>query len=392
MMKIYKFGAIVAAVWLLGFSAAFADTIVMANNQTMTGTAIQTNGDDVLVLTKYAAFDFSKNSIKEIRTEPADILESSAPSRLPDFQRAILFLSNQSWATNLTPIPATVIDKGILRNVPYTSFRCAVDYEVNIYGDLDNPSGIEIGVYRKLLDDNSAKNNCIKFISALLDQPSDKEIVQGLNLAKDLETHDDLTFEITPPTAADAYNGWWISVYSEKQLNLARASDDEMKLISMTQADAARDASQSTNLASWSVDDLKQARPVSNSTISFINDSGELITNAEVVRVIDGVNLIWRNGPTRGGMIKLADLPEKLRVRFGYDAAKTKAFDDLTKANKVRWQQEADNSSAAQVTAAQYDLSSDDVPTYSGDGNVYVHGYYRSNGTYVNAYTRSYPR
>lgn len=217
------------------------------------------------------------------------------------------------------------------------------------------------------------------------------EIPEIVNLTKDLETNDDFTFEITPPTADDAYNGWWISVYSEKQLNVSRASDNEMKLISMTQADAARDATQSTNLASWSADDLKQARPASNSTISFISNSGELITNAEVVRVIDGVNLIWRTGPTRGGMIKLADLPEKLRVRFGYDAAKTKAFDDLAKANKARWQQEADNAYAAQAMVAQYDSSSDDVPTYTGGVNVYVHGYYRSNGTYVNGYTRSYP-
>jgi hypothetical protein len=262
---------------------------------------------------------------------------------------------------------------------------------------LENPAGIEIGVYRKLVNDSSAKDNCVKFISNVLAQPADREVVQGLDLNKDLKTLNELTFEITPTNADDAYNGWWVSVYSEKQLNLARASDSEMKLISMTQADAAKDAKAATNLASWSADDLKQARPADKTTISFMNSSGEMITNAEVVRFIDGVSLIWQNGPTRGGMVRLADLPENLRIRFGYDEAKTKAADDLAKAKKLEWQQAVQAAAqAAQAIPAQPDYSSygysgDSGGGYSGGGSVYVHGYTRSNGTYVNAYTRSYP-
>jgi hypothetical protein len=382
---------------IFGLTLGFADTIVMSNNRMITGTAIQTNGDDVLILTRYAAFNFSTTSIKEIKPESAGSADSSDTNRLPNFQKAILFLSRESWATNLTPIPATVIDKGILRNVPYTSFNCGGDYEVNIYGDLENPAGIEIGVYHKLVNDRSAKDNCVTFISNLLGQSADKEIIRGLDLNKDLKTRDELTFEITPINADDAYNGWWISVYSEKQLNLTRASDSDMELISMTQADAAKDAKESTNLAAWSADDLKRARPADKTTITFINSSGVMITNAEVVRVIDGVSLIWRNGPTSGGMVRLADLPENLQVRFGYDEAKTKAADDLAKAHKAAWQQEVQTAAqAAQVLPTQPDFTSYGDSGYSdggysGGGRVYVHGYYRSNGTYVNAYTRSYP-
>ena len=215
---------------------------------------------------------------------------------------------------------------------------------------------------------------------------------------KDLKTRDGLTFEITPANAVDAYNGWWVSVYSEKQLNLARASDDDMQLISMTQADAAKDVTESTNLASWSADDLKQARPAGKATISFMNRDGIMITNAEVMRVINGVSLIWRNGPTSEGMVKLADLPENLRVQYGYDEAKTKAADDLAKAQRQEWNQSVQAAEqAAQAAPAQPDYSSygysgySSAGGYSGGGRVYVHGYTRSNGTYVNAYTRSYP-
>lgn len=385
--------------FFFGIPMVFGDTLVKLNNGSVSGTAIQTNGDDVLVLMDYAAFNFSKANLTEIKTELTEAVEFSSTNRFPDFKRVVLFLSKQPWATNLSPIPATVIDKGILRNVPYTSFRCGEDYEVNIYGDLNHPAGFEIGVYRKLLTDDSAKNNCVKFISSLLSQSADKEIMQGLDLKKDLKTSGEWTFEITPPTADDAYNGWWVSVYSDKQLNLARASDSEMNLISMTQTDAAKDVKETTNYTSWSAEELKLARPSSPTTITFTDKSGTVISNAEVVHINDGVSLIWRkNHGATGGLVRLEDLPDELQVRFGYDPAKTAAADRLASEKETQWQQDqalaAQVAQESQTTAAQdsggysQSYSSD---SYSGGGSVYVHGYYRSNGTYVNAYTRSYP-
>lgn len=73
----------------------------------------------------------------------------------------------------------------------------------------------------------------------LLAQEEDKQLVQTLNLTKDLKNRDDLAFEITPPSGDDSYNGWWVSVYSAKQLSLARTTDSEMKHISLSKADKA---------------------------------------------------------------------------------------------------------------------------------------------------------
>lgn len=384
-----------------------ADTILMPNNRTLSGTAIQTNGDDVLILTKHAAFNFSKNSIKGIKPD-AEKMDASASGRLPDFQKAISFLSKQSWAVNLTPIPATVIDKGIFRNVPYSSFRCGGDYEVNIYGDLESPSAIEIGLYRKLLADDSAKANCVAFVASLLSESADKDILRNLDLKKDLKSRDGVTFEITPPTDEDSYNGWWISVYSEKQLNLARASDDDLQQISVAKSQILKQSSNTSDDDSWSADDLKQARTPRKARISFTDKSGNLMKDVEVVRVVDGVSLIWsdmsKDGQNlRSGAVRLEDLPEDLRAKFGYDPTKTKTADDLAKADKDRWHQEAQTTQAAQsaqqlsqVALPQYvtpslgnNYSSDSG--YSGGGRVYVHGYTRKNGTYVNSYTRSSP-
>jgi hypothetical protein len=400
MKAILRFLFVCATAGLYVGPLAFADTLVFSTGHTVSGTVIQTNGDDLLVLTPYAAYNFSRSNIKEIKTEPAGAARSAVGNAFPDFHQTILFLSKQSWATNLTPIPATVIDKGILRNVPYSSFRCGEDYEINIYGDLDQPSGLEIGIYRNLLDSKLAQNHCVAFISDLLSQSADKELVRGLDLKKDLKTRGSLTFEVTPPSAEDSYNGWWISVYSEQQLNLSRASDAEMKQITISKADVAKQPSRQDSPA-WSADELKLARP-SPATITFTNNSGFLVSNAEV-RVRDpGVSIIWSTSNGNAGVVKLAELPEPLRTRFGYDPAKAEAAAALEKEKRAQLRQtlaaqaaraarQSQDSAAAQSFGASpqfYDSDYSSGGTYSGGGSVFVHGYYRSNGSYVNGYTR----
>jgi hypothetical protein len=385
--------------WLLSSASISADTVLLSNGWAIPGSVIQSNADALLVLAGNAVFSFSRSTVVAIQTNSVQDVNPSDVARIPDFREIVLLLSQQSWATNLTPIPATVIDKGILRNVPYSSFRCGEDYEVNVYGDLEHPAGFEIGVYRKLLVSKSAQTNCVTFISDLLTQPTDKKVLLGLDLLKDLKTSDDLTFEITPPTGEDSYNGWWISVYSEHQLDLARASDAEMKQISVTKADVVRQSNPGDKLSAWSADDMRSARSSPPTAFTFTNSSGEVITNAEVVRMfVPGVSLIWRSGSAMG-MVKLADLPEALRSRFGYDPVKTTEAEQTERDKKEQWQQQVLAAQAAQpsggfpqpgVSGSDYSSGGYGVGSdySSGGGSVYVHGYTRRDGTYVQGYTR----
>lgn len=157
----------------------------------------------------------------------------------------------------LVQIPATVIDKGVLRNVPYKSYR-AGDYELNIYGDPDQPAGIEIGVYRDLLTDKKAKQNCVEFITSVLPASEDQKFLGSLNLAKDMVVHGDLTIEVTPPTDEDAYGGWWVSAYRLGVLDQARASEVELAQISVPRKEVQANPA---NTSEWAMADLKLARP-----------------------------------------------------------------------------------------------------------------------------------
>src|SRR5688572_2708716 len=333
----------------LGSSLAFADTLLFSNNETAKGTILRTNANDLLVLNDYGTVLWPRSIIRKITIERPESLESQSTDRLPKFKSILLLLNKQPWATDLKQIPATVIDQGVMRNVPYVSFRCGEDFEVNVYGDLDRPVGIEAGVYRKLLEDGAAKSNCVNFISALLSQGEDKKVFRQLNFDGSLTNRDRLTFEITPPTAVDAYGGWWISVYSPARMNLARASDAELKQISTSKTGD----NQSRDLSSWTPTELKLARPTRPTTMTVTTSFGTVIANAEIVRVNEGVSLVWRSGGA-GGIAKLADLPEELQAVFGFDPFKATAVETAEKERRVRQsQQDQLNLQQAQANAAE---------------------------------------
>jgi hypothetical protein len=373
--------------------AAIADSLVL-QTRTVSGTVLQTNGDSVLLLTDYGTLNYSLGIIKEIKIDRAEAVEFASTGRLPDSRSLVLFLSRQSWAQNLKQIPATVIDKGSLRNVPYNSYRCSDAYEVNVYGEPNDPAGIEAGVDGKLVGDQQARRNCLSLVRGILSRSADKETLDSLKLEQDLKTNDGFTFEITPPTAEDSYGGWWVSVYSEQKLNLSRASESELKNISVTKLDAIKDTSD----AGWSAEELKLARKPAPTLISFTTDDGRFIEDAEVVHVNEGVSLIWRKGAS-GGTVKLANLPESLRRRFGYDPAKTASAEEADKAKKRQTAAEIQAAQSAQAiqpsSSVAYSSSyasggGGGSSAYSGGGSgrVYVHSYQRRDGTYVSGYTR----
>ncbi len=184
--------------------------------------------------------------------------DSSLPNRLlPGFGPVIDRLGTEAWASEVKQIPAIVISKGILRNVPYISFRFGVDYEANIYGDPENPACIEIGFYRSLLKNPDAKRNCMAYVAAMFAGTPLETSIGELNLESDLKKAGDWTLEITPPDAEDSFGGWWISIYSESLLDKSRATPKELGRIAVS-----RSAIRPTQVDdSWTAGELRNARP-----------------------------------------------------------------------------------------------------------------------------------
>ncbi len=390
---------------------SWADSVVLKSGRTVAGTIVQRNGEEVVLLTPYGTFNFSVANIQEIKAEKVEAAAFQNTNRLADFNACVSLIASEPWATNLTQIAATVIDKGAMRNVPYASMRFGskLAYELNVYGDLKDPAAVEVGVYPDLDPGPEAKVRCMRILSQCLGDPADRETVSKLSLESDRRSREGFTLEITPATADDAYGAWWISVYSERKLEGARASDREMQQITVSKAEA-EEVTDAAGNQEWSRRQLDLARPSEAETVSFLAPSGEMVTNAQVVRVVDNAYLVWRRGGS-GGMVKLEDLPPGLQKRFHYDPAAAAA---AYAAQAQRETQAARAQASATQTAGSVVPSS---PAYgegaagsfysggsyssgggysghssSSGGSVYVRGHFRSNGTYVAPHTRSAPR
>lgn len=248
--------------------SARADIIILQNGDVMTGTILQTNSDDVLVRFDYGTYHYPQSQIKDVRIATNAVPVQYVPQRIPNWAVIISALATNSWAHDLKQIPATVIDNGVLKDVPYISFRCnSAGYEINIYGDLDRPAGFEIGAINYLVKDDGAKRNCVNFISSLLND-GDGDIVRSLNTSqKDVEKSEGMTFETTFPDEPDAYGGWWVSVYDVPSLAKARASGAELLSITQPriapvqqQAVAASQLNPATpNPSSWSANEISDS-------------------------------------------------------------------------------------------------------------------------------------
>jgi hypothetical protein len=227
--------------WLLGLAMlASADTIRLKNGGALEGVVLKESDGSVVVRLKYATVTVDRFEIEAIERKAPEPAAAAKPVRLARWEKCLEVVASRPWAGALRQIPATVIDKGVLKNVPYMSHKSGL-YEFNLYGDPDEPAGLEIGVYKELLKSDEAKKECLAVISLLLGDPKDVETLQSLHLAPAKKDREGLTFEVTPETAEDAYEGWWISVYDPKLLDEARASEEELKRITVSEEELAKE-------------------------------------------------------------------------------------------------------------------------------------------------------
>jgi hypothetical protein len=208
-----------------------ADILILQYGDIIIGNVIQTNKDGVDMQQSSGKVHWPASMVSQVRKESDEL----TTNRIPSWVKIISQLASKEWAHDIKQIPATVIDNGSLKDVPYISFRCNTSgYEINIYGDLENPSCLEIGAIGYNVKSSQAKSNCVDFISSVLTQQLDRTIVQSLKWSpKDITNYLGTTFEVTLPNEPDAYGGWWISVYCEDNLSNARATGAE--LLSITQ-------------------------------------------------------------------------------------------------------------------------------------------------------------
>lgn len=242
---------------LLAGCGALANTRVqykLKNGETLEGTLLQSEDGQSLVQLKYGAVTLTAGDVAAVEALGASPLPPPS-GRLASLARALPLLVQEPWGSALMQVPATVVGAGTLRNVPYASMR-AGNFEFNVYGDPDAPAGLEVGVYGQV-HSGVARRLCAAALKRVLHDPADQAMLDVLPWEGGRKERAGVVFEVTPPTAADAFGGWWITVYDAAALERQRASDAELARITMPRGEI----KPSGGVTAWKPHELRLSRP-----------------------------------------------------------------------------------------------------------------------------------
>jgi hypothetical protein len=264
-----------------------ADVIVLQSGAVITGNILQQDANGVLMQMEYGTFRYPLAMIKDVKKEAATAPHVSNNGQvIPDWAQIVTMLANSSWAPEIKQVPATVIDYGKFNKVPYVSFRCASGgYELNIFGDLNNPAAVEIGAMSYLNNSAEAKSNCVNFICSVLANAADRKMVRALNWSqKDVQQNGNLSFETLMPGEWGSYGGWCVMAFDRTALANAAASDAEMLALAQPRVPAAPPVAAAVQPAATTANDIiiintnppppaaTSAQPVTTTTTTYGTD------------------------------------------------------------------------------------------------------------------------
>ncbi|MDD5199332.1 MAG: hypothetical protein PHC88_05965 [Terrimicrobiaceae bacterium] len=204
------------------------DSLVLKDGRTVRGLILKNTRDAVLLQEAMGETSYPKTEIVRIRDEADTGMMFTGVNRkgdLPAWRVIANDLRTHDSIKSLVEIPATAIDVGDFKNVPYLSFRANRDVELDIYGDPENPAGFEIGIYGSKSGNSRLRHDIRAFLAGFLASREEVAALYSLGLEKGIKTVGDLTIEVTPSNAPDAYGAWWISLYNRKTLAKVRLSD-----------------------------------------------------------------------------------------------------------------------------------------------------------------------
>ncbi len=154
------------------------------------------------------------------------------PPRIQELEAVLASAEGFPCAAGLHSIPATVVEIGVFGNVPYQSFSNG-QVEVNAYGDPSDLVGLEAGTR---VEDPALQQCLMQFIAAQALMVADQQRVQRLTIAPALDQQPNLTVEVTPRNAPDAYDAWWISLERPEMIAAARAPAEEVNSVTTPHA------------------------------------------------------------------------------------------------------------------------------------------------------------
>lgn len=204
------------------------DVVELNDGTRLRGLILQNTADALILQTSDGEAKLPKDYIRRIDDAPDDgVIYSDLVGRdaLPSWRAIVHDLRTHDRVRTFEQIPPTAIDNGLLRNIPYLSFRVNNYAELNVYGDPQNPVAVEFGAYGSARQSNHRRRIFREFIAGHLH--SKEQIAALYSLGPDRRSikAGKLAFRLILPGDPDSYGGTWLVVYRPDRIDKARLGD-----------------------------------------------------------------------------------------------------------------------------------------------------------------------
>ncbi len=256
-----KLAVLTVAILVLLSPARAVDEVLLKSGNRVKGTIVAQSKDQVIMRIGEGTVVYPKRAIRRIYdgiTANLPVSQMLAEDELPVWWIPLSDLYAEDWVTTLKNVPATVIESGSLKNVPYLSFRANANYVLNIYGDPAKPAAIEIGHDSRTKPSQEVLAHCREFLASYLTDLDQIKALYDLDTKGGSRTKGALTIRATPSRENNAIGGWWLLVFDEKRLSSARArTPEEFRQTSEGYVDMVRKAT--ANRTAWRKWELSDA-------------------------------------------------------------------------------------------------------------------------------------
>jgi len=221
-------GAFAPSAWAALSGNDAPDQVRMNDGTELRGLILLNTPEMVVLETRSGEARIPKEYIRRIDDAPngeaifADIVDKDD---LPSWRSVVHDLRTHDRIRIFEQIPPTAIDNGLLRNIPYLSFRANGTSELNVYGNPDKPVAIEFGIYGSRGPDDRTRQIFRELIAGHLHSQAQIRALYSRSPDKRDARAGNLAFRLILPDDPDGYGGTWIVVYRPDSINRARLSD-----------------------------------------------------------------------------------------------------------------------------------------------------------------------
>ncbi len=206
------------------------DAILLKNGTILRGTIVAQSRDQVIMRIGEGSAVYSKSAIRRIYDDITDkppYTEVVPADQLPPWWIPLSDLYSEDWITSLELVPAKDLTPGRFPGVPRISFRANRIYELNIYGNPNNPAALDIGFYGQWLHGKDAQKRCRQFAASYLTDLRHLRALYAMDQTGGTQKPaGPLDITISEPRAHRSPDGWFITIFNPEALAAATRPDE----------------------------------------------------------------------------------------------------------------------------------------------------------------------